>query len=205
MLLRFGVVTVWSRYMPATVSCTLIIFILVCICMKVCPKLSTTTVTGFGNGCTSVVLLSFRVLCSSCGRSWAGCRRDLGGLVSASSSCWVLELWHTEWKKLHTQVHEANSFFKKERLGSWGSCVCAPCACVCCSWRRTKGGHLQPDRGNADEYSSSRRVALQVSLLSCYFNLCWPFVWNNMTQTIQSRIHLNSHPLNNRWNITTNS
>lgn len=121
----------------------------------------------------------------------------------APAGCWSSGL-RSERSYIHGYMKQT-LFFPKESLGSWSSCVCAPCACVCCSWRRTKGGRLQPDRWNADEYSSSWRVALQVSLLSWCFNLCWPFVWNNMTQTIQSRIHLNTHPLNNRWNITTNS
>lgn len=48
--------------------------------------------------------LCCRVSCSSCGRSQAGCRQDLGEQV-LELNCWlVLELWLMALKRQHTQV-----------------------------------------------------------------------------------------------------
>lgn len=64
--------------------------------------------------------LCFRVFCSSCGRSQAGCLQDLGAQDSAWS-CWlVLELWLTQWRKPHTQVTPSHCESMNIQH-SWGS------------------------------------------------------------------------------------
>lgn len=130
------------------------------------------TASGFGSERMFALLLPFRVFCSSCGRSWAGCLPDLGGLAWVSSSCSVLELWLMEWKKLHTQVRWNKLFYLKELVEVHAS-VHRVCVVVEGGQRAVifnRIGGMQMNTVLAEG------LHFRYHCWVWYFNLCCPFV-----------------------------